>query len=39
VAVRRPAPRLGEHTDYVLKEILELPQDEIDGLRAKGILQ
>jgi crotonobetainyl-CoA:carnitine CoA-transferase CaiB-like acyl-CoA transferase len=32
------APRLGEHTDAVLAELLELSTSEIDALRAKGIV-
>jgi 2-methylfumaryl-CoA isomerase len=33
----RPAPRLGEHTDQVLSEVLGLPAGEIARLRAAGI--
>jgi crotonobetainyl-CoA:carnitine CoA-transferase CaiB-like acyl-CoA transferase len=33
-AVRRPAPRLGEHTDEVLRERLGLDDREIARLRA-----
>jgi benzylsuccinate CoA-transferase BbsF subunit len=36
--VRRPSPCLGEHNDYVLGEVLGLPQDEIDRLKAGGVL-
>ncbi len=36
-AVRRPAPRLGEHTAEVLGE-LGLPKDEIERLAAAGIV-
>jgi crotonobetainyl-CoA:carnitine CoA-transferase CaiB-like acyl-CoA transferase len=32
------APRLGEHTDEVLSALLELSRQEIDALRAKGIV-
>lgn len=35
--VRRPPPRLGEHTDEVLAET-GLPPDEIAALRGAGIL-
>lgn len=35
-AVRRPAPRLGEHTDEILHE-LGYDADRIDGLRRSGI--
>jgi benzylsuccinate CoA-transferase BbsF subunit len=38
VRVRRPAPLIGEHTDYILEEILGLPRDEIDRLAAAGVL-
>jgi crotonobetainyl-CoA:carnitine CoA-transferase CaiB-like acyl-CoA transferase len=33
-----PTPALGEHNDYVFKEILELPEDEIAKLVEAGIL-
>jgi crotonobetainyl-CoA:carnitine CoA-transferase CaiB-like acyl-CoA transferase len=32
VKVRRPAPLLGEHNQYVLGELLGMPQSEIDQL-------
>jgi crotonobetainyl-CoA:carnitine CoA-transferase CaiB-like acyl-CoA transferase len=32
----RPPPRLGEHTDAVLTELLAMSQDEIDALRRAG---
>lgn len=34
----QPAPLLGEHTDWVLSEILNLPEDEIENLHASGVL-
>jgi benzylsuccinate CoA-transferase BbsF subunit len=37
-SVRRPAPRLGEHTDHVLREILGYSADEVARLRAAGVL-
>jgi CoA:oxalate CoA-transferase len=37
-AIRRPAPRLGEHTDEVLREWLDLPVARITALRADGVL-
>ena len=37
-ALRRPAPRLGEHTDTVLRDLLAMPDDEIARLRAAGVL-
>jgi crotonobetainyl-CoA:carnitine CoA-transferase CaiB-like acyl-CoA transferase len=36
--VRRPAPRLGEDTDYVLSEILGYAPDKIADLRAAQII-
>ncbi|HSE03008.1 MAG TPA: CoA transferase [Methylomirabilota bacterium] len=37
-AIRRPAPRLGEHTDEVLREWLDLAPARITALRAAGVL-
>ncbi len=37
--INHPAPRLGEHTDEVLSGLLGLRPDEIDGLRAAGVLE
>ena len=37
-SVRRPAPRLGEHTDAVLRDLLGMPPDEIARLHAAGVL-
>lgn len=34
----RPAPQLGEHTDAVLSEILNLPAGEIERLRQAGVI-
>ncbi len=34
----KPAPLLGEHTDWVLREILGLPDAEIEDLRQSGVL-
>jgi benzylsuccinate CoA-transferase BbsF subunit len=36
--VRRPAPCLGEHTDYVMSEILGYRAEEIADLKARKIL-
>src|SRR5262249_61757633 len=36
--LRRPAPRLGEHTDAVLRDLLDMPPDEIARLRTAGVL-
>ncbi len=35
---RSAPPVLGEHTDAVLSGILGMGADEIDALRAKGVL-
>ena len=37
-SVRSPSPRLGEHTDEVLRELLGLGKSEIDALRASGAI-
>jgi benzylsuccinate CoA-transferase BbsF subunit len=37
-AVRGAAPLLGEHNEYVLREVLGLSEDEIDELRQAGAL-
>ncbi len=36
--VQRASPCLGEHNDYVLGEILGLPEDELQRLQAEGVL-
>ncbi|MBI3303799.1 MAG: CoA transferase, partial [Deltaproteobacteria bacterium] len=36
--VRRPAPGLGQDTDYVLEEILGLSREEVSSLREREIL-
>ncbi len=38
LAVRRAAPALGQHTDAVLREVLDLGEDRIAALRAAGAL-
>ncbi len=38
-AIRAPAPRLGEHTDRVLRDVLGLEDAEIARLRAAGALE
>src|SRR5262249_46486572 len=35
---RRPPPLLGEHTDEVLAEVLNLGHTEIDELRERGVI-
>ncbi|HWL56828.1 MAG TPA: CoA transferase [Paracoccus sp. (in: a-proteobacteria)] len=37
--LRFAAPRLGEHTDQVLREILGFTPEDLDGFRAAGVLQ
>lgn len=37
--LRFAAPRLGEHTDHVMTEILGFGDEEIEGFRAAGLLQ
>jgi crotonobetainyl-CoA:carnitine CoA-transferase CaiB-like acyl-CoA transferase len=38
VSIRRPPPRLGEHTDAVLTTDLGLSAHEVEALRAKGVI-
>ena len=38
VGVRRAAPLIGEHTHYILEEILGLSREEIDRLEEAGVL-
>jgi succinate--hydroxymethylglutarate CoA-transferase len=33
--IRSPPPLLGQHTDEVLRELLDFKQDEIEDLKAK----
>ena len=37
-SVRTPAPRLGEHTDQVMREFMDMSQDQIAALREAGVL-
>jgi len=37
--LRSPAPRLGEHTDAVLHDLLGMSKDEIERLRDAGVLE
>ena len=36
--VERGAPLLGEHNDYVYREVLGLGQDELDALIARKVV-
>jgi len=38
VDYRRPPPRMGAHTDAVLRDLLDLPDDEIAALREQGVV-
>jgi crotonobetainyl-CoA:carnitine CoA-transferase CaiB-like acyl-CoA transferase len=38
VEYRRPPPVLGEHTDEVLRELLDLPDQELQSLRTSGVV-
>ena len=37
-SVRTPSPSLGQHTDEVLREMLGMGKEDIDGLRSRGAL-
>ena len=37
--ISKPAPRLGEHTDAVLRELLALSAEEVATLRAQGAIR
>lgn len=37
--VRGPAPRLGEHNEAVLRELLGYPDERIEALRSAGVLR
>ena len=36
--IRKHAPKLGEHNDYVLKELLGFSEEEVTDLTEKGAL-
>jgi len=38
VDYRRPPPTLGQHTDEVLRELLDLPDTELADLRERGVI-
>ena len=35
---RRPPPMLGQHTDEVIRELLDVGDDELAALRAEGVI-
>jgi crotonobetainyl-CoA:carnitine CoA-transferase CaiB-like acyl-CoA transferase len=37
--ISNPAPRLGEHTDAMLRELLHLPAARLAELRAQGVIK
>jgi len=37
-AIRRPPPRLGEHTEEILRDVLGLAPTEVEVLRREGVL-
>ena len=38
-SVRAPAPLLGQHSAEILREVLEMPEAEIDALAREGVLE
>jgi len=36
--VRRPPPHMGEHTTEIFKEVLQLDDNAIAGLRSRGVI-
>ena len=37
--ISKPAPRLGEHTDVVLKSLLKMAESELKALREQGAIK
>lgn len=37
--IKGPSPRLGEHTSEVLRELLGLPEEDIECLRREGVIE
>ena len=38
-SIEAPAPRLGEHTEHVLRALLGMPADEFARLRDGGVFE
>jgi crotonobetainyl-CoA:carnitine CoA-transferase CaiB-like acyl-CoA transferase len=38
IAYRYPPPTLGQHTEEVLKELLDMGEEELEGLRRRGVI-
>lgn len=38
IAYRYPPPTLGQHTEEVLKELLDMGEEELEGLRTRGVI-
>ena len=36
--IRSPPPTLGQHTDEVLKTVLRISEEELEGLRIEGVV-
>jgi len=36
--VRRTGPKLGQHNDEVFEELLGISEEDLDGLRERGIV-
>lgn len=37
-SIRTPPPTLGQHTDEVLGEMLGMSKEEVEGLKAEGVI-
>lgn len=37
-SIRTPPPTLGQHTDEVLGEMLGMSREEVEGLKAEGVV-
>ena len=38
IVYRYPPPTLGQHTGEVLKELLDMGEEELEGLRTRGVI-